>query len=218
MFSVSCPLKRNSDASITWNCSLEWLLQKGFCVHSSALSSVAVTFYLFPKRNFRLLSAEVYHHFCTWSSKALIYLFLVYHFNANLCAIIFHPTFVSLRRGSKFFLGWVLGKALYLGSNEILPCKKVKVPVRKTPSGALAWLFHFMSITTESLLNAWLKCMVGRRQRWLGGGNGWIWRVMLDQIGKRLNAITKANFGVYSVGRESNLDDLQQDITNEIGF
>ena len=41
---------------------------------------------------------------------------------------------------------------------------------------------------------------------------------MLDQIGKRLNAITKANFGVYSVGRESNLDDLQQDITNEIGF
>ena len=150
MFSVSCPLKRNSDASITWNCSLEWLLQKGFCVHSSALSSVAVTFYLFPKRNFRLLSAEVYHHFCTWSSKALIYLFLVYHFNANLCAIIFHPTFVSLRRGSKFFLGWVLGKALYLGSNEILPCKKVKVPVRKTPSGALAWLFHFMSITRVS--------------------------------------------------------------------
>lgn len=40
----------------------------------------------------------------------------------------------------------------------------------------------------------------------------------MDQIGKGLNATPKTKFGVYSVGREGNLDDLQQDITNEIGF
>lgn len=40
----------------------------------------------------------------------------------------------------------------------------------------------------------------------------------MDQIGKGLNATRKTKFGVYSVGRERNLDDLQQDITNEIGF
>lgn len=42
--------------------------------------------------------------------------------------------------------------------------------------------------------------------------------VRLSQIGKGLNATRKIKFGIYSVVREGNLDDLWQDITNEIGF
>lgn len=41
---------------------------------------------------------------------------------------------------------------------------------------------------------------------------------MLDRIGKGLKAAPKTKFGVYSVVREGNLDDLQRDITSEIGF
>lgn len=42
--------------------------------------------------------------------------------------------------------------------------------------------------------------------------------VVLDQVEKGLNATPKAEVGLYSVGREENLDALHQDVTNETGF
>lgn len=41
---------------------------------------------------------------------------------------------------------------------------------------------------------------------------------MLDQIEKRLNAMPKTKFGLYSVDRKGKLDDFQQNVTSEIGF